>query len=180
MVQNDAMKFEVNWNLSRKDFLDQARIMIEMTSKNGKKIPLPVEDDIAPGMMLLAGLRCGDCHICCESVMAAALLDTERQNLQKEYGTAGFTEEGLAFPCRFLNAKGCSIYEKRPLVCMTYPLQDGAPSTGGSLLAVESNCPQAKVIALKAYAIAWDLSHKRKQIKEEAEKLIKGGDSHKK
>jgi len=175
-MQNDEIKFEVNWELSRRDFLEAAKTMIEITSAPGKTIPIPVEDDTGPAIMLLAGLNCGGCHLCCKSVMAAGLLETEIKALQKNHGTEGFTKEGLIFPCRFLTETGCSIYAERPLVCITYPLQGGAQSSAGKLLAVESVCPQAREIALRAYAIAWDISHKRKQLKAEAESVIKGGD----
>ena len=180
MTQNDEMKFQINWEVTREQFYQQIADMIEQFRKNGKVIPLPLPDDIAAGTVLLAALNCDHCHLCCTSIIDANLMQTEIRDLQVKYGKDGFTKDGLTFPCRFISPTGCSIYEERPMVCMTFPLQGSASSNLGKVLAVDSACPQAREIALRIYIFAWDLSNKRKQVKDEAENIMKGGGKRKK
>ena len=140
--------------------------MITLCSEKGKTIPVPVALDLAAIMLFQSGVRCGSCNLCCREVKEADLLKDELRALQSKYGTGGFTDTGLKFPCRFLDGAGkCTIYTERPVVCMIYPIQPSAASSAGALMAVDSQCPQAREIALKLYMIAWDFRNKRENVK---------------
>ena len=166
------IRFDIDWSLPRDAFREQIVQMVKTCQEQGKTIPLPAAPNPTFGVTLLAGLNCGTCNKCCEQG-EINLTPTELANLKDRCGEEGFTPDGIKAPCRFLRFGVCTIYERRPLVCITYPLQAVSHSPGADLLTVDSSCPATAPLAIRAYMFAWDMTNKRKEIQKDAEAILK-------
>jgi Fe-S-cluster containining protein len=170
-MMNEALAHTIDWNLDQTGFRNQIREVIHRAEKNGKVLPLPIE--IIPGRaflsqmaMILSRVNCDICDAnCCKTNpynKPIEILSPEFERLSEKYGSQNFhLKEGKSIiptPCPFLKGRRCSIYPDRPLVCVIYPIQFGAiDGEGKPIIALASDCPEAKRIARSIYMTTWRL-----------------------
>jgi Fe-S-cluster containining protein len=169
MVSNNSESWEVDWDLPFDVFNSRVKFIIDDALRKGKVIPLPIV--VAPGMeflnqitLLVSRVHCKDCNKCCTTSPCGNPIEcmpVEGTILTRKYGNENFIQHKdswqIKVPCGFLDSYGkCRIYNERPTVCVMYPFQIGAgDNNGNNLLALDSDCPEARIIALEIYIYRW-------------------------
>ena len=165
------MKAEINWKLNRSEFRKHIESIIDTFGKQDNAMVIPmhaasdkriVTEQIAT---ILSMVTCGSCHKCCTSSKFGfiVLQESDRRLIKKIHSNV---PDHLEYPCPYLNSSGCSIYDHRPLVCRTFPLQ--LPSTDQNndlMLTISLECPLAKEIVIRIFMVEWDLYDYGEKIK---------------
>jgi len=167
----ESEQWAVDWDLPFDVFQSRIRFIVNDALEKEKVIPLPVIT--ARGMqfldevtMLGSRIHCNGCTKCCTDNPCGNPIECmpeEGDILVNKYGTTNFTRYNgiwqIKVPCGFLDADGkCVIYNERPSVCVLYPFQFGArDDEGNTLLALDSDCPEARKAALEIYIYRWYL-----------------------
>ena len=94
---------------------------------------------------------CRRCGACCTVFTGVKIAKDEIERLpvpQNERLDVFELQDGTYYmkePCRFYDAsaKGCSIYNERPLTCRNFPMNNGNCEDGHVHLAVDQTCPAA-------------------------------------
>lgn len=169
-----ALKTDIDWELGQVDFESQIRVMIRECERKSKVITLPVF--MLPGAhflgdlaMLLAQVKCSGCEAkCCKKASGAedkegiGITQTDedlliKMSLGKHVKGSGDTTH-LEYPCPLLLNNLCTVYPNRPTVCILFPFQTGGfTGEGQRMLAVSSDCPEARRIAKEVYLKAWEV-----------------------
>lgn len=181
-MDSESIKFVIDWELEKKEFQEQIREMIKMCVDGHKVISLPIT--IIPGLdfaselsLMLSQLQCQEkhCSHCCECSndgKPICVMPAEFEYLANKYGKDKFITDGtgyaLPYPCPFLKAEGCNIYQDRPLVCCLFPFQPGG--TAGedgelNVMALASDCSESRRIARAVYMMTWRLRRQFKRAK---------------
>lgn len=168
----DFMTVELRWDVGQKEFRESVKKMIAGARKDGKVIALPVEPHLDTMLLILSQVSCDGCDaVCCKISPPDGIVGiapSEYEVLLKRCDGKGMhkTEIGAAIemPCRFLEKGRCTVYEDRPLTCISFPVQPGATySSGGKMieaLAVSSYCPAARKAAVQVYMMMWRIKQK--------------------
>jgi len=173
MATDKPLQWVIDWWLPREEVQHRVDDVIQQATESGKVLCLPMQTysgqvfhDILA--LLLAQVHCGACDApCCRQNpddKPSYLMPPEYHRLSKKYGSEHFLvdKEGafLPMPCPFLENNRCTIYEDRPLVCVLYPFQPGAFDDGGNkMIALASNCPEARQITRQVYMSSWWIRH---------------------
>jgi len=168
---SESEQWEVDWDLPFDVFNSRVKFIIDDALQKKKVIPLPII--VAPGMeflnqlnLLVSRVHCNGCTKCCTTNPCGNPIEcmpAEGNILARKYGNENFIRRSgtlqIKVPCGFLNSDGkCKIYSERPAVCVMYPFQIGAGDDDGhNLLALDSDCPEARTIALEIYNYRWYL-----------------------
>lgn len=168
---SESEEWVVDWDLPFDTFESRVKFIIDDAFQKGKVIPLPII--IAPGVeflnqltLLISRVHCNGCVHCCVTNPCGNPIEcmpAEGNILVRKYGQDNFMRRSSTWqiktPCGFLDSNGkCTIYSERPAVCVMYPFQIGAgDGDNNSLLALDSDCPEARGIALEIYTYRWYL-----------------------
>ena len=111
-------------------------------------------------------------------------MGTEYQALVERIGVDRLTKMGIKLagntgyiptPCPFLHKHVCSIYDIRPFVCITYPLDQSAVDNEDlQMVSLDSFCPEARRIAKRIYMTYWKLYHKMREVMPQKSDLEEG------
>ena len=161
----------IRWDVSEEDFLQALNGMWMEAVAHEAVIPTPGPLNNAGIALVQKALHCEKCDSqCCKRDTSSAenhegagihLNESEYHDIIAAYGREGTTKNQLGrcltYPCRFLTDKGCSIYERRPVVCRLYPVEEGPRVGGWPVMGLNSSCPQAQWIMNDLFLVAYDM-----------------------
>lgn len=187
MATDKSLQWVIDWRLPREEVQCRVDDMIQQATESGKILCLPIQTYTGQAFhnlltLLLAQVYCGACDApCCRRNPGdepSYLMQSEYRRLSKKYGGGHFLVDGngafIPMPCSFLKDNRCTIYEDRPLVCVLYPFQPGAVDDHGQhMIALASNCPEARRITGQVYMSSWWIRHQFGLLDEATLKKIK-------
>jgi Fe-S-cluster containining protein len=186
------MKFAIDWELLEAEFRNQIEALIRSARKSEIVIPLPCHitgDGLELAALVLSQVNCDGCDApCCRSPKFAEfgipLLGTEYQALVERMGKEKLIKMGVKLsgktgymptPCPFLRKNACSIYDIRPFSCVFYPIDRSAVDEEGfGIVALDSQCPEARRIAKRVYMTYRKLRQKGPEVIAQASDLDEG------
>jgi Fe-S-cluster containining protein len=187
MTTNEQLTWVIDWWMPIDEFRRSIDDMIRRAAADRKVLALPIK--MHSGQiyhdfltLLLSQVHCGTCSApCCRKNPhdePFTLLPQEFNRLARRYGREHFVMDNgvgsIPMPCPFLNNSKCTIYHDRPIICVFYPFQPGATDeTGSKMIALASDCPEARRITRQVYISAWWIKHQFRLLGEFVEK--KGG-----
>ena len=167
----------IDWELPIEAFIATLTDMLDTTMKN-RSVSLPITISIKSVQYFLSVFKCQRCGKCCTKPpeppntgeLYIAFLPNEFKYARKFISPRQVRKhfkscpEGYrcSYPCPLHKDGSCSIYARRPLVCIQYPVEIQSEEMG---LMVSSECPAGYKAIVDIYTAAY---HKRKQLQKEA------------
>jgi Fe-S-cluster containining protein len=173
------LNYMLDWNDPEDIFHSSVKGLIKTAQDNNTIIPIPVKMYKGEGVnlayieivsLMLAQIDCSHCDaLCCKKSCSVdngpiGMLSYEAKNIKDKYGIAISKSSEIReldyyyinYPCEFLKDCKCTIYNDRPLNCITFPVQNaGEDGDGNKLFSLSSMCPEARKLAEKVYMTHW-------------------------
>lgn len=167
----------MDWGIPLPEFRNSVKQMIKSCRERNKVITLPLEINPGPQFLyqmacLLEQVNCKKCDaVCCSKDLSMDqrgiyLVKSELDRLAKYHPRTRTDADGrtfITFPCKFLQKPGwpdgprCGIYKDRPFPCIIFPVQPGGFLDSKEAIAISSECPEGRRIALNLYLTAWHI-----------------------
>lgn len=170
LFNEPGFEARIDWNVSRREFAENIKRLLEELRKNRAAIPLPVQGTTGLAASLLAGIDCKRCDgLCCtRGSQYISLFPSEAARLGIKGAPDDMGQVPMSLPCKFLRKGQCSVYADRPARCRFYPVQIGGSAKGaggeGVFVGLDSSCPEALRLGLRVYMASYDLAHGMKDL----------------